>query len=596
MRDEIPDGLPQLRAHLRTTFAGVVLEAITGQTDEEKERNFLSRALAAYAIHMLSGCTLTEAASSVVDSGGDGGIDAIYYAKQTTGTLWVIQSKFVAKGRGEPDGLGKFRDGLEALLEGDLHYFEGNAYWRKLIPTIEAMINDSQPLQIRAVFVYSSINTINTNNLIPFQKLRERFSRNNEYFLYSSYNLVSIVDWMIDAKHTLNLPEVKLTLHYPGELNTPYETIYGLIKLRDIMALYREYGKRMVVANIRAYQGDTDVNTEIFMTLRDEPEMFLYLNNGLTAYCERMQITHADRGRVEYKRIIAKGFSVINGAQTLGAIGKLLEQTLKQEPEGYVFLKLISLEHCVNDIEFAKRITRTANYQNRIDVQHFIAQQPYQEEIARKLQLSGITYHFRADVDTPTSDEYNFNLQEAMTALACLDQNNNCDFVARLIANRRSLLSLDVIDPDHPLYRTRYDKVFHLDRSARAIWRAVQTQVIVIDKMKDSARASTGVRKSFFETARWLVLNLIFLQLKPEQGDELALTTAEIVKIGDNTIECAELLWNVCESLGVVSRQVGGLGYEQPRHFRTVFSNATDCSRLRAATLAQLNRKNNGGQ
>lgn len=162
--------------------------------------------------------------------------------------------------------------------------------------------------------------------------------------------------------------------------------------------------------------------------------------------------------------------------------------------------------------------------------------------------------------------------------------------MARIIANRKSLLSLDIDYPDDD-NKTRYSRVFKTDRSARTVWRAVQTQMVVIDKMKENVRASSGVRKSFFETARWLVLNLIFLQLKPEQGDELALTTGEMGQIGDRAIEYAELLWGVCETLGYVARQADGLGYEQPRHFRTIFSNATDCARLRGAVLARLNEK-----
>lgn len=590
MNHETPGGLMQLRTMLRQTFINIVPEATGGTTDEERERNFLSRALAGYAVHKLSGCSLAQAAASIVDGGGDGGIDAIFHAKQTTDTLWVVQSKFMAKGTGEPDGLGQFRDGLEALLEGDLHYFESNDHWRNQIPFIAALINNSNPLQIRAVFVYSSIHPINSSKLIPFDRLRERFSQGDDYFSYSSYNLFSLVDWMINAEQTLGVPEVTLTLHCPGKLNNPFETVYGIVKLNDMRELYRAHGKRLIAANIRGYQGDTEVNNDIFSTLCDEPNAFVYLNNGLTAYCERLDITHADRGRVEYKRITAKGFSIVNGAQTLGAIGRLAQESPNHEPDGYVFLKLISLERCENDIEFAQRITRTANYQNRIDLHHFIAQQPYQLEIARKLLLSSIHYHFKDDMDTPASDEYNFTLKDATTALACLTQMKECDFVARVLANRKSLWSLDVIYPDDPLYPTRYARVFKENRSARTVWRAVQVQNIVIEKMKESTRAETGIRKAFFENARWLVLNVIFLHLRPEQGNEMTLTPEEAEAISRATLEISEMLWVVCETLGYISRRTDGLGYEVTRHLKSVFSSAADCARLRNTLLADMNR------
>ena len=233
MTDEIPDGLAQLRGYLLKEFQGLLPEATNGKPDE-KILNFLSRALAAYAIHKLAKCQKEEAAKSVVDGGGDGGIDAIYYAKQTTDTLWIIQSKFIAKGTGEPDGLEKFRNGLEAILEGNLTYFEKNKAWETWVPVIQAILHSSKPVQVRAVFVYSSINTITPDRLTQFAQLQKRVCYDDPgYFTHQSYNLVSIVDWLTDNGQTIGVPEVDLTIHYPGYVLSPYETIYELVKLSD---------------------------------------------------------------------------------------------------------------------------------------------------------------------------------------------------------------------------------------------------------------------------------------------------------------------------------------------------------------------------
>jgi hypothetical protein len=397
---------------------------------------------------------------------------------------------------------------------------------------------------------------------------------------------------MTGADEPIGVPKIEITIHEPGKLNEPYETIYGLVKLEDIVKLYALFGKQMVAANIRSYKGDTQVNEGILATLKEKPQLFIYYNNGLTAYCKRLSVVNADRARIDYKRIIAYEFSVVNGAQTLGSINSHVIKENGNYPNGYVFIKLISLEHCENDVEFAQEITRTANYQNRIDAQHFIAQQPYQEEIARSLALSEINYHYKDDVDAPSSDEYNFNLKDATTALACLEQMKDCDFVARVLANRPSLWSLAEDDyPDDPVNKSRYSRVFKTDRSARAVWRAVQTQNIVIDRMRENARASTGVRKIFYENARWLILNVIFLQLRSEQGAEMTITPKEVESINKATIDYAEKLWTACETLGYVSRQVDGIGYDSPRHMKSVFSNAADCARLRSKMLEILNQR-----
>jgi hypothetical protein len=124
MPAETPIEFLHLSEKLHEAFDGKLPAAPSG-TPQEKETNFLSRALAAYAIHKLSGCSLDDAAASVVDGEGDGGVDAIYYAASTS-LLWVVQSKFFSDGRGEPDlgSVTKFKTGLENLLQGK---FEASA-------------------------------------------------------------------------------------------------------------------------------------------------------------------------------------------------------------------------------------------------------------------------------------------------------------------------------------------------------------------------------------------------------------------------------------------------------------------------------------
>lgn len=99
------------------------------------------------------------------------------------------------------------------------------------------------------------------------------------------------------------------------------------------------------------------------------------------------------------------------------------------------------------------------------------------------------------------------------------------------------------------------------------------------------------MRKTFFENARWVVLNVIFLRLRPEQGDSLILTAEEIAAVSRQAVDVAEALWEVCVAKGYVTRKaiVGGTEqFEQSRHFRSVFSSASDCQILRGGLLAKL--------
>jgi hypothetical protein len=397
---------------------------------------------------------------------------------------------------------------------------------------------------------------------------------------------------MTGADHGPGVEMIELTLLKPGWVTSPFETVYGLLALKELAAMNAQHGKRLVAANIRGFKGNTDVNDEIIKTAKSEPKSFFYLNNGLTAYCERLEINNLDRGNAESKRITAHGFSIVNGAQTVGSIADVFATPPNPVPDGFVFLKVISLEKCQDDRAFAERITRSTNFQNQIGLRDFAAQHEQQEVIAKQLKLSEISYHYKSEADVPTADAHNFTLEEATTACACLIQANDCDFVARILANRHSLWSLEPVYPEQEGLRSRCERVFRPDRSARTVWRAVQTQRILVRAMQDSGRTSTGVRKAFFETARWLVLNVLFLRLRPEQADELKLTPEEEQRIGINTLELAEALFGVCEAKGFVSRIARGeaqpITFESPRHLRSVFSAAGDCQILRSGLLAKL--------
>lgn len=112
MSREIPLEITHLRDRLRQDFTGRLPEG-TSSSLEERERNFLSRALAAFATQRPSGCSVDEATAAVVDGSGDSGIDAIPYAPASH-RLWIVQSKFFADAQGESSfgDVSKFRNRL----------------------------------------------------------------------------------------------------------------------------------------------------------------------------------------------------------------------------------------------------------------------------------------------------------------------------------------------------------------------------------------------------------------------------------------------------------------------------------------------------
>ena len=196
MTGETPLEITHVRDRLLQDFRGRIPEAVTGDADE-RERNLLTRALAAFAVHKLTGCSLDDAAAAVVDGGGDGGIDALHYASASS-TLWVAQSKFFADGQGEPSlgDVSKFRDGMEALLRGDFDVFDKNPLIKQRKPLIRRYFDDAS-LQVRAVLVYSGVQLVSEDRIRLFERLRDQFSADTDYFTFQRFNLTSVHGWLV---------------------------------------------------------------------------------------------------------------------------------------------------------------------------------------------------------------------------------------------------------------------------------------------------------------------------------------------------------------------------------------------------------------
>ncbi|MDF1659667.1 MAG: AIPR family protein [Verrucomicrobiales bacterium] len=585
MSTERPIEIEHLPLRLHQDFDGLITP-VTQADPDHVETNFCSRALAAFTIHRVTGCSLQDAADSLVDGGNDGGIDAVYYSANSN-TLWCVQSKFTTDGKSEPGlhEVTRFSTGLDALLRGDFQELRGNPAWVAKLPYIEHLMNGGT-LSVRAALVYSGIRLVSDDRRRLFESLKTRHSPDDEYFRFEAFNLTTVHDWIVGAAENRTVDEVALCIRKPGWLRKPHEVVYGLIPLADLVALCSIHGERIVASNIRRYKGSTEVNEEIASTIRDDPSSFLYLNNGLTAYCDRLEVRGTDRGNAEQKNIKAFGFSIVNGAQTLGTLSKTC--TPGPAPEGLAFIRVISMERCDDDRAFAERITRCTNTQNEILARDYVALDPEQERIANQLSPSSITYHYKISDDAIPQDAFNFSILESTTAAACMLQGNSApEFVTRILSNRKSLWDTEIPSGETI---SRYSRVFASSLSARSLWRAVQAQRIVLDKFREFARAEPA-RKAFFENGRWQILNLIFFRIKPESGDATSLSADEIAGFSDAALTVSEEVWSACRSLGHVSVAQGG-GYTFPRHLRSVFCDPADCRRIRGEVLRNPNHQN----
>lgn len=141
-----------------------------------------------------------------------------------------------------------------------------------------------------------------------------------------------------------------------------WESYSTAIQLRQLASLYKKHKTKIFSANVRDYLGsrksDSNINNGIKRTAEEDPSNFWVYNNGLTI------LTHSYE--LENKKIKLKGISIVNGAQTTGAIGSLKRLP---SPNALVQARIIAITD--KSINLIDNIIRYNNSQNKVEAADF---------------------------------------------------------------------------------------------------------------------------------------------------------------------------------------------------------------------------------
>lgn len=103
--------------------------------------------------------------------------------------------------------------------------------------------------------------------------------------------------------------------------------------------------------NVRAYQGNTDVNNEMIKTLKKEPENFVLYNNGITIVCNKL--------KRQSKTCEIEAPQVVNGCQTCNCLFRAYKKKVNLS-KVKVIIKIIQ----TSDEIVTRGIVRGTNRQN----------------------------------------------------------------------------------------------------------------------------------------------------------------------------------------------------------------------------------------
>lgn len=167
-------------------------------------------------------------------------------------------------------------------------------------------------------------------------------------------------------------------------------SVYLAIIRGDLLAsLYEEYRDRLLEKNVRSFlQVKGAVNKGIRDTLRDEPDMFLAYNNGISVTAESVEIMRDQNGKPSIKSI--RDMQIVNGGQTTASIFNAYKDKKISTDLTKVFvqMKLSVISAPENMDIIVPRISAFANTQNKIQIADFSANDPFHrriEELSRTI-------------------------------------------------------------------------------------------------------------------------------------------------------------------------------------------------------------------
>lgn len=579
-----PLELDLLCEKLDTDYAALITG--TGTSPESRRSNFLSKAIAAFVLHEAAGASLEESVAASIDGGLDHGIDSVFVANDQT--IWLVQSKYKESGSGEPElgDVSKFRDGVIDLIRGRWVRFN-NALQNRSSAITDAL--NSGICKVKVVLAYSGT-AVSDDRRDIFSDLEHAFNTTNPGFLRChAYGLTTLHDLHLDGISAQAI-EADVELKDFGHTQQPYRAFYGRMDAKRLAELWIQYEDRLVDRNIRRFKGTTTVNTGLTETLQQEPQHFFYFNNGVTFLCETINEQHPRDPHRETGRFRVQGLSIINGAQTVGAIAK---QPLAHYDanRAMVMATFVCLDNVPDD--FGDRVTQSRNRQNAVDLEDFAALDERQTMWQQTLRMAGIEYVVKHGQDDLPPSPTSFSARELAPYLACTVTTSDWqDYLVAAKSDKKRLFGREgLVAATDPL-RQSYERLFADSLTAKQMWRVAQIGRTVVAKVRDRASAEADPRdllqgtlpaREILSHGVWMILHVVFIRLQLQNAPELNLTPDELTVLSREIDLVADRMVNAVQTI------------QWNKQARSVFENKTDCRSVKGRLMAALAQQRRGG-
>jgi len=538
------------------------LNDVASASEEQRNKVFRTRALAAEAVRISARVTHADAAASVTDGSGDNGIDALYVDERNS-RIFLVQSKWHSSdgtiGIGEAHA---FRQGFKDLT--DENYDRFNLKIQAMREQVSAALNDSE-LVLEMIVVTTGNSQISKEVQRVFDDLLEEINQDEEMLALTIWGLDELRAQLVIETGGARVDLMGVGIENYGLVTEPYLAYYGVVDGSTLKDWHDRHGDILFSKNIRKALGSTVVNDSLAETIVEAPEKFWYYNNGVTILCESISKRAKGASTRNYGEFDLRGASVVNGAQTVASIASALTQAPENTPIiPKVWVRAISLEGCPPGFE--ADVTRATNTQNSVESRDFVSLDDEQLRLRTDFRLSlGKNYAIKRGEKDPLQDD-GCSVTDAAVALACMQPDVSLAVIAKSTPGR-------LWDMQGKYYR----HLFNPQTNAYTVWRAVCTMRQVESVLRELRfRAPEGRPRALIVQGNRVVLWGVFKRLN-------------LSRISDPDLD-----WNETkEAINKATIDVHNkLGMEVERLFpynyiTSLFKNSTRCRELAAHLLAE---------
>lgn len=360
----------------------------------EDLKKYADNALLLYSLQIRFGIEDIDdvAASSLTDGGGDKKADLVYINPDKKEAI-IAQGYFADSFKKEAPAnkASDLNTAITWLLARDLKDVPKKL--KSVAKELRQKINDGEITKISLWYSHNSPESKNVEQELKSAEatlsstLKDHFAGKDVECSHLEVGLETLNTWY----SSLTIPilvtdEIKIEKCIGFETKGPdWASFTTSLPAEKLWELYRSHNTLLFSANVRDYLGsrkaDSNINNGIKETASNSPSQFFVYNNGITALTNKFELK---RGR-----LIVSGISIVNGAQTTGAIG-----SLSQRPSADLKIPIRFIK-CSNPDTVAS-IVKYNNSQNKINAPDFRSNDDLQKRITSEFSaLNRIEYSAR---------------------------------------------------------------------------------------------------------------------------------------------------------------------------------------------------------